>query len=173
MTQNEVFIRPLGAEHASAYRAMQLEAVINHPEAFGGSPEELESHTDEEIIRDLTGAGPDRVIFGALTGDQLVGMLRVYRFPRFKTRHRVMLGGMYVKPEMRDQGIGRLLLSAGLNHAQGLQDVDHIVLAVTAGNEKARRMYIEAGFSTYSIDPRYLRVGEQYYDIEWMVKRLA
>jgi RimJ/RimL family protein N-acetyltransferase len=46
-------------------------------------------------------------------------------------------------------------------------------LAVTVGNEQARALYLKVGFTPVAIDPRYIKVGERYFDIEWMQLRLS
>ncbi len=47
--------------------------------------------------------------------------------------------------------------------------VEEVVLAVTVGNELAHRLYVAAGFKPYCIEPRYIKLDDQYFDIEWMV----
>ncbi len=75
-------------------------------------------------------------------------------------------------PEARSQGVGRALVDAVVTHARSVSGVEEVVLAVTVGNELARRLYIVAGFKSYCIEPRYLKLKDQYFDIEWMVLRL-
>lgn len=87
-------------------------------------------------------------------------------------RHRAIISGMYVAPEARGKGIGKLLIEALLDDARKREGVEDIVLAVTVGNDSARRLYIQAGFQPYSVDPRFLKIGDQYYDIEWMILSL-
>jgi RimJ/RimL family protein N-acetyltransferase len=43
---------------------------------------------------------------------------------------------------------------------------------VTAGNDAARALYVAAGFVPFGVEPRFIRVDDRYYDIEWMIKRL-
>ena len=39
---------------------------------------------------------------------------------------------------------------------------------LTVGNERARALYVAVGFTSVAIEPRYLKIGVQYFDIEWM-----
>jgi ribosomal protein S18 acetylase RimI-like enzyme len=75
---------------------------------------------------------------------------------------------MYVIPKRRHHGVGRALLAYVLDYARALDGLEDLTLAVTAGNEAARNLYLEAGFIPYGVEPHYIRVGTQYYDIEWM-----
>ena len=46
------------------------------------------------------------------------------------------------------------------------------MLAVTRGNDTARRLYSAAAFVAHAVDPHYLKVDGRYYDLEWMWLRL-
>jgi ribosomal protein S18 acetylase RimI-like enzyme len=83
-----------------------------------------------------------------------------------------MLGAMYVAPEARGQQIGRALLDAALAHARSQSGIRQILLAVTVGNHAARHLYRAAGFVTWGIEPDYLCIGDQFYDIEWMIQMI-
>jgi RimJ/RimL family protein N-acetyltransferase len=53
-----------------------------------------------------------------------------------------------------------------------LPDLEELILAVTVGNVPARRLYLAAGFELSHVERRYIKVGDQYYDIEWLTLRL-
>ena len=80
---------------------------------------------------------------------------------------------MYVAPEARGRHVGRALLDEIVRRARTLPGLEEVVLAVTVGNEPARRLYLAAGFVPYCVEPRFLKIGEQYWDIEWMALRLG
>lgn len=161
-------VRELTDCDAAAFQALFLRALREYPEAFGIAAHEQEAIPLENVARQL--ANPDSRTFGAWQDDALIGIATLNRFPRAKTRHRAMVTGMYVVSEARGQGIGRALLDAALAHARAWPDLDHLVLAVTVGNEAARNLYITAGFTPYSIDARYIKVDDRYFDIEWMMR---
>ena len=90
-----------------------------------------------------------------------------------KIRHRASVGSIYVPPELRGRGIGKALLEEAIDRARAITGVEDLMLAVTVGNEQARALYLRVGFMPVTIDPRYLKVGERYFDIEWMQLRLS
>jgi RimJ/RimL family protein N-acetyltransferase len=165
-----VEIRVLDAEDAENLHALRIRSLTEHPEAFGMSVEEEQNTPLETIQQQLS--IPESPTFGAFADGNLVGIASLYRHPRTKTRHRAMLSGMYVVPEARGQSIGEALMNAALEFAWSSAGIEDVILAVTVGNEAARQLYIKAGFTPYSIDPRYIRVDKQYFDIEWMILRL-
>ena len=75
---------------------------------------------------------------------------------------------MYIAPAARGQGFGKALMQALLDRAPTLEHLEEILLAVTVGNEAARSIYLAAGFEPSHIEKRYIKIGERYYDIEWM-----
>lgn len=165
-------IRQLTGQDAHAYRALRLRALADHPEAFGASVEEEQALTLAQLAQQLDEPTGNSATIGAWLDDRLVGMINLFRFARPKTRHKAMLGGMYIAPEARGQGTGRALLAHTLSHARTLDGLEDVTLAVTVGNDSARRLYLAAGFVPYGVEPRYIKLGDQYFDIEWMILRL-
>jgi RimJ/RimL family protein N-acetyltransferase len=47
-----------------------------------------------------------------------------------------------------------------------------LMLTVTIGNERVRALYLAVGFRAVTREPRYLKIGEEYFDIEWMHLRV-
>lgn len=166
-----VVVRELTERDAKAFKALRLRALREHPEAYGSSFEEEEGAPLEQVVQHFT--MPDSLAFGAFDGGQLVGIASLIRSSRIKTRHRAMLTGMYVAPEARHRGVGLALMNAALHCAKRQPGLEDVVLAVTVGNDSARRLYLKAGFVVYGVDPRYIRVVDRYYDIEWMILRTA
>jgi GNAT superfamily N-acetyltransferase len=103
----------------------------------------------------------------------MVGLVALHRAPGIKVRHRGGVGGMYIAPEARGQGIGKALIQTLIERAPTLAHLEEIILAVTVGNSAARSIYLAAGFESAYIEKRYIKVGERYYDIEWMTLRLG
>jgi RimJ/RimL family protein N-acetyltransferase len=64
-------------------------------------------------------------------------------------------------------------LEEAIDRARAITGVEDLMLAATVGNEPARALYLKVGFTPVAIDPRYMKVGERYFDIEWMQLRLS
>jgi L-amino acid N-acyltransferase YncA len=135
--------------------------------------EEEQQTSLETIARRLEHSSKERYTLGAFEREKLIGILSFRRWEGLKIRHRAIIGGMYVPPESRGRGVGKALLHEAIDRARALTDVEDLILAVTVGNERARSLYIKGGFTPVAIDPRYIKVGEQYFDIEWMRLRLT
>ena len=166
-------IRQLAAHDAPVYQPLRLRALREHPEAYGSSLEDERPLPLEQVARQLEDTSGNSASFGAWLDGQLVGIVSLYRSPRLKTRHKALLGGMYVVPEARGNSIGKALLKHTLSYARTMDGLEDVTLAVTVGNNAARRLYLGAGFVPYGVEPRYIKHGNRYFDIEWMILRLV
>lgn len=162
-------IRQLAPADAAMLRALRIRAVTEYPSAFSASVDEETAQSVDQVAQQLADGLPTSRWFGAFDAADLLGMVNLVRFQRHKVRHKAMLGTMYVVPERQGQGVGAALLQHALTEARAVAGIQFITLAVTVGNHAARRLYMQSGFVPYGIEPSYIRVGDDDYDIEWLV----
>lgn len=160
-------IRILEPEDAEIYRAIRLEALQKHPEAFSSSyEEELDSSIERFRSRlkdELT------FTFSAVENNQLLGVVTLMVEQKKKLKHRANIFAMYVKHEKRRFGIGKILMLEAIKTAREIVDVEQIYLTVTSSNEPAKKLYHSLGFKTYGIDKRALKIENEYFDDELMI----
>ena len=160
--------RELAPNDIPALQALRREALATAPWAFAASPED-DLALSREILDHLQ---PTSVMFGALVGPELVGMVGVYRESKRKYRHRAQIWGMYVTPSARRGGLGAALLEAALERCRSWNGVSQVRLCVSARAEAAKRLYERHGFETWAREPEALLVeGELLAEIH-MMKRL-
>ncbi len=102
----------------------------------------------------------------------LVGAVGLVRDPRRKRKHAGEIVAMYVRPEHARVGVGRALLAHAIAAARDA-GIEQLTLTVTQGNEPARRLYAAAGFATFGVEPRAIRVDGRYYGKEHMLLPLG
>lgn len=152
-----VRVSRLGPEHASAYRELRLSALRSHPEFYGASVGEEAGLSQGDVARRLA----DGAIFGAWFEDQLVGCAGLASREKEKLRHKAIVWGMFVRPDLRGAGVGKLLLDAVLEHARTI--FEEVLLTVVEGNQPAAVLYAGAGFEEYGREPGAIRIGDDYY----------
>jgi RimJ/RimL family protein N-acetyltransferase len=165
-------IRELTREDAAGYYALRLRMLREHPEAFTSSFEEESKKPLAWAERRIAPGeeAPHNFVLGAYSeAGELVGTVGFSVEARMKQRHKGLLFGMYVAPEAASHGIGRALLAACLHRARGVPQVEQINLTVTAANERARRLYEAAGFRSFGVEERAIRVGGAYHSKVYMV----
>lgn len=152
---NAVAIRRLTPADAPAYRALRLRSLREHPEAFTSSFEEDTLAPLEVAQKRLS--SPERKFWGAFDGDTLFGTIGLDAETRAKNRHKATVVGMYVAAEHAGRGAGRALLEA-LVHEARASGLELLVLTVTEGNRGAAQLYERAGFRSFGIEPRAIKV---------------
>ncbi|MCP8969902.1 GNAT family N-acetyltransferase [Ectobacillus ponti] len=157
-------IRMLQREDAESYWRLRLEALQQHPEAFGSSYEDAVQRTMEQV-RDTFPCSPGLWALGALREDgTLAGMVGFRQETGQKLKHKGMIWGMYVQSASRGTGTGRRLMEAAIAKAKELPELEQILLAVVTANTAARRLYESLGFQTYGLEQRALKLGDIYLD---------
>lgn len=161
-------IQKLGSADAEDYRALRLDGLARHPEAFCASFEEEDGLSIAAFAERLEGG----LVFGARACDRdvLLGTVGLRVSKDIKTRHRGLIWGMYVVPDAQGTGIGAALLRHVMEESR--HRVEQLYLAVAASNVSAQRLYGKAGFKQYGLERRAMKVGAIYHDLILMDVRL-
>ncbi|MGH6914227.1 MAG: GNAT family N-acetyltransferase [Geminicoccales bacterium] len=158
-----ITLRRLEPADAAIYHALRLDGLERHPSAFRASYREEAALAPDEIRGRLA----EHAVFGAFALGELCGIAGFERAGPESKRHKGLLCGVYVRPGVRREGLGRALVGAVIEHAQGR--VVQLHAAVVVSNLPARRLYEALGFKPYGLEPRGLKVGDRYFDQELMV----
>ena len=101
----------------------------------------------------------------------LCATLGMYRDTGEKTLHKAHLFAMFVAAQNRCQGLARRLLDIAIEHARSL-NLHQLMLGCNASNHSALRLYEQAGFQAYGLEPAALLVDGEFFDEVLMVLQL-
>src|SRR5438552_6517350 len=106
-------IRSIMEDDLAAFKALRLEALRDHPEAFGTDFEESNRDPESawiERIRTAIEGEAGRIFLADAGHDGLAGMLGVYRSRGVKNRHAANIWGVYIRPQFRGERLCEKLM---------------------------------------------------------------
>lgn len=162
-------IRLLTAANAENYWDLRLEALKQNPEAFATSYEEAIKRENpiEQVATNLNTEGS--YTFGAFENDVLIGMVTLMKEKHQKLQHRANIVAMYVTPEKQGMGVGKALLKEVIETVKSIDGIEKLNLTVVKTNKKAKGLYAGLGFRQFGLEEKALKIGDSYYDEEYMV----
>ncbi|AQQ53545.1 GNAT family N-acetyltransferase [Planococcus lenghuensis] len=162
-------IRKLTAEDAERYFELRLEALRNDPETFASTLKDTEESPIEKFRDRLE--SPSSPTLGLFDNGRLIGNVTVRKETIPKMAHRATVLGMYVTPQKRGNGAGRMLVDAACALAADMA-AEQVYLAVVSTNEAAKNLYARCGFRVFGIDRHAMKHDGRYIDEDLMVKFL-
>lgn len=168
-----VRIRRLRAEDASAFRQLKLWGLQESPFSFSDSSEDEVNKSDQAFKEEFSMflGHPERFILGAFDPeDQLKGYVIFKRDQRTNARHKSMIHNMYVHPDLRGRGAGKLLMDVVMNRAKQMKGLEQIHLWVLHADSSASGFYKKLGFESQGPAVKQdLKILGRYVDAEYMV----
>ena len=164
---SEPRFRVLDSGDHDVWRAIRLEMLAAHPEAFLTT--EARERATPEAQRRAQLAG--RRIIGAFVAGALAGTVALLPEPVPAAAHRASLAAMYVRPAHRRAGVGRALVEEAARRARVAGCVQ-LELHVAEGNGAARGLYAACGFRCTGRLPRAVRVDGRCIDDLFHVRDL-
>lgn len=170
-------VRELAPSDAQAWSKLRIEALELEPLAFGSSVPDDPSTLVAKFLERLRPAD-DAAIFGAFVDSStegtagtagMAGIVGLRRNESAKERHGAFIWGMYVAPQARRCGAGRLLMEQAIAHARLWPGVEQVLLSVTDADPAARRLYERSGFRAWGCQPRALCWDGRFVDETHMV----
>lgn len=169
---SDITIRCLTPADANLYWATRNHGLLEFPDAFTSSYEEGLAIPPEKLALRFGGTHSDDFVMGAFSGDVLAGCTGFQRETRIKSRHKGTIIGMYVIPAFRGRHLGRKLVDALIARVRTINGLEQINLTVTHSNEGARSLYLAAGFVSFGVEANALKIGDAYFDKEYMSLKL-
>jgi len=156
-------VRRLEPAEWPIYRELRLRALADSPDAFGSTLVVEQGRSAEDwasrLTRDATSGLDHPLIAEVAHAAAGLAWARVDA----SDRSIVNVYQMWVAPEFRGQGAGRLLLRAAVDWARSL-DATSVQLGVTCGDTPAIRLYTREGFTPFgplgSLRPGSLVLGQ-------------
>jgi ribosomal protein S18 acetylase RimI-like enzyme len=132
-------------EMATHYKAVRLRALLDTPNAFGSTFLRESQFTDEEWGKRAANLDGERAVgYLAFDGDRYCGIVGCFLHEDDPLKANLV--SMWVAPESRRRGVGRLLIDAVQSWAAD-RGRTTLLLMVTSCNQDAMEFYRSIGFS--------------------------
>jgi ribosomal protein S18 acetylase RimI-like enzyme len=161
-------VRKLIKHDADHYRQIRLEALSNDPDSFGTMHDEEAIRTIDKFGEKIPPVDNNSFILGCYEDEDLIGIVAFHQESRSKLRHKAYIRSMYVQPEYRKKGIGKLLLNDLIARAKAIKEIEILLLDVVTNNLPAKQLYLSFGFQIYGIEKMAYKLNHQYFDLEYM-----
>ncbi|WP_299727017.1 GNAT family N-acetyltransferase [uncultured Tateyamaria sp.] len=158
-------IRAATDQDVHTWRALRMDGIKRHPQAFMVSAEEAAAIPVEEDAARLSSA--DR--FLAFLDDAPVGLIGLNPHGMPRTGHRGEIGPLYVVSDARGQGVADGLLMAAMDAAQA-KGIWQIELSVYVENRPAIALYERHGFSVTGKIPNAIHGADGFEDDLLMIR---
>lgn len=159
-------IRELRNEDFEQFQPLRELGLQTDPTSFSATQEEEKTGLREKF--EAVNADPFNFSLGAFVSGNLVGKVAFIRYSRKKLAHKGEIGGMFLHPDHRGQGISSLLLSQTLDKAFAQEGLQKVVLTVTDGNVAAKMLYQKYGFVSFGMEENGIIVDGVPYNQHWM-----
>jgi ribosomal protein S18 acetylase RimI-like enzyme len=138
-------VRRFAADEWRVYRALRLQALRDAPDAFGSTLAREEAFTDDVWVDRLSAGAqsPSELPLIAQDGARPVGLAWARIAP--EDPDVAALYQVWVDPEYRHRGVGRLMIDTALDWVRGT-GVRQVLLSVALGPGSALEFYRRAGF---------------------------
>jgi len=161
-------IRVLNKADAPLYQALRLRALTINPEAFESTYQKEVDYTLEIICEQISPTN-NRFMLGAFNNENiLIGMVTFTRENDPKIKHKGHALSLFIAPEGRKHGTGKLLMNELIHRAKKCKGLEQINLTVASKNVAAKTLYQSLGFMTYGIEKHSFKFQDVYYDVDFM-----
>jgi len=155
----EVVVRPLTNDDWELYKTIRLRSLLDSPDAYSSTYEREYEFADQEWIDRVSGScrvSQTLPLIAELDGKAIGIACGIVHSEDDDT---AKIYQMWVQPDKRGQGIGKLLLNRLLEWAESAE-LDKVELTVTTNNDDAVRFYRCTGFTNIGeLEP--LRSGSE------------
>ena len=159
---------------APQYQKLRLLSFKEAPFAFSESFEDEKEKplAAYEALLNAPGNPPEQFVLGVFEHKTLIGIATFKRDYRSKARHKGMIFAMYVHPDYRKQGVGKMLVTNIIYRASKMEGMEAIHLWVlhSEGHQSAAPFYQKLGFESVGIVKNDLKFDQKYIDAEYMVR---
>lgn len=165
----QFILREATAEDAEAVLAYTKEILADSPYLMTTSEEFTQTASQQQEWLTRMAEDPNKLVIIAEFNELIIGFLDFHNGNRIRNRHQGAFG-MSVKREYRNAGVGKALLDALLEWAEGNTEIEKVTLEVFSDNAHAIALYKKLGFEMEGIKRKAIKTDTGYHNLFLMAK---
>lgn len=150
------------------------EAILNYCKIIGGETDNLTFWSQgvgltidqEKEYLDKINSSDNNIYLVAEEAGEIVGCLNLNSTLKERLKHNAEVG-ISVKKAYWHRGVGSMLMNEAIEFAKKI-NIDNIHLTVRSDNERAKSLYTKFGYKKTGTFYRYIKIGETFYDCDFM-----
>lgn len=162
-------ISSISSDRWLEYKDLWLEALQESPYAYATSYQEQHQAPQKKWEQRLQ--GQNSLMIFSQDEQKLIGLVGAYWEEKTKTAHIANIVSVYLKPEYRNQGIGRRLLESIIGESRQQPHITKLKIGVNPTQISALALYHKLGFRVVGELQNELHVQNQYYS-EYLMEML-
>lgn len=155
----DYIIREVTLADMDAFWALRLQALRDHPSAFGSNYEESRRKGPTYSERGYFETGVNRLFAAFAPSGILVAQAGTYADTGQRS-HIAHVISVYTHSDHRGCGLASALVQACIEHLQACPGIESIRISVNADNTAAVHIYEKLGFVTWGEEPDAIRIAD-------------
>ena len=152
-------IREVTPADIDTFWALRLQALRDHPPAFGSDYDESRRNGPTYDQRGYFDGGVNRLFAAFTPGGDLVAQAGTYA-ETGKRSHIAHVISVYTHPEHRNNGLASALVQECIEHLRACESITSIRISVNASNTAALHTYEKLGFEPWGEEPDAIRTAD-------------
>lgn len=156
---SDYLIRDVTPDDILAFWELRLQALYDHPSAFGSDYEQSRQAGPTYAERGYFDGGINRLFAAFTATGELVAQAGTYA-ESGKRSHIASVISVYTHPDHRGNGLASRLVQAAIDHLHGFIEITSIRISVNASNHVAIHTYEKLGFVAWGEEPDAIRTAD-------------
>lgn len=127
----------------------------------------LENLSNEDLKQMLSDDDEFCNIIGTFKDDKLVACVTLRQLKKVGSSHKAMIENLFLLDKKDESTIVNLMQFA-IDHAKS-RNIEKLMTCVTSNNISGKIFFSSMGFETLGLESKSSKIGDEYFDVHWLL----
>ena len=127
----------------------------------------LENLSNDDLKQMLSDEDEFCNIIGAFKDDKLVACVTLRQLKQVGSSHKAMIENLFLL-DKKDESTILNLMQFAIDHAKS-RNIEKLMTCVTSNNISGKIFFSSIGFETLGLEPKSSKIGDEYFDVHWLL----